>query len=74
MRIQILTTFLDGRDRFEVGDIRTVSDADGARFLAAGWARLADGTDAPSAPPAVQAASVDLTIHSSTIGLGDNHG
>jgi hypothetical protein len=43
MKIEILTTFLDGRDRFEAGDIRTVSDADGARFVAAGWAKDMSG-------------------------------
>ncbi len=38
LRIECLTTFLDGRDRFIEGDIRTVSDEDGARFVGHGWA------------------------------------
>lgn len=47
MKIEITTTFLDGRDRFEVGDIRTVSDEDGERFVAAGWAVPIDGEVSP---------------------------
>lgn len=38
MRITPLQTFLDGRDRYEKGDSRTVSDADGKRFIKNGWA------------------------------------
>lgn len=38
MRIQCLTTFLDGPDRFERGDLRTVADERGAFFVAQGWA------------------------------------
>lgn len=38
MKIQCTTTFLDGTDRFENGDVRTVEDERGARFVAAGWA------------------------------------
>lgn len=39
MKIICTTTFLDGRDRFEAGEVRVVDDAAGARFIAAGWAR-----------------------------------
>lgn len=67
MKIEIMTTFLDGRDRFESGDVRTVSDEDGERFVAAGWAAPIDTTTglpttaptigAPAAnPPAPQSA------------------
>lgn len=44
MKINALTTFLDGRDRYEKDDERTVSDEDGARFVAAGWAEDLSGT------------------------------
>ena len=52
MKIEALTTFLDGRDRYEKGDIRTVPDADGARFCAAGWAKDISGAVATGAPAA----------------------
>ncbi len=39
MRIKVLTTFLDGRDKFHADDVRTVEDEEAAqRFIAAGWA------------------------------------
>ena len=38
MRIHCTTKFLDGRVQFEQDDICTVSDEDGARFIANGWA------------------------------------
>lgn len=71
MKIEVLTPFLDGTDRFEAGDIRTVSDERGTLFVAQGWAkdvegRIANGTAAP--------ASTDLDIQNSTLNLGDNHG
>lgn len=71
MKIEALTTFLDGRERFEKGDIRTVPDADGARFVAAGWAKDLSGGVATGEPATGSAA---LDIQSSVIGLGDNHG
>jgi hypothetical protein len=68
MRIEALTTFLDGRERFEKGDIRTVQDSDGTRFVTAGWAKdLGGGVatgDAQSDP-------VALDIHNSVIGVKD---
>lgn len=39
MKIEALTPFLDGTDRFEAGDIRTVSDERGYKFIAHGWAK-----------------------------------
>lgn len=71
MRIKALTTFLDGRNRFEKDDLRTVSDEDGARYVANGWAedeagRVATGEAATG--------ETDLAIDKSVIGLGDNHG
>jgi hypothetical protein len=50
MRIECLTTFLDGRERFEAGDIFTIDDAHGAYFVKNGWAKEAGAPDpAPAA-------------------------
>ena len=43
MKILVLTDFKDGRDQFVKDDIRTVSDEDGARFVANGWANDTEG-------------------------------
>lgn len=48
MKIVCTTTFLDGRDRFEAGEVRVVDDSAGARFVANGWARE-PGADAVTA-------------------------
>lgn len=70
MKINCLTTFKDGRDTFEAGDVRTVDDARGAYFVAHGWAAPVGGdAAAPAAQP-----ETDLNINSSTIGQGTNHG
>jgi len=66
MKIQALTTFLDGRDRFEAGDIRTVPDADGARFCANGWAADVTGQTATGT---AAAGTADLNIHTSKLGV-----
>ena len=63
MKIQILNTFLDGRDRFEKDDIRTVPDDDGARFVAAGWAKDMAGQIATGEPVTGEAS---LDIHNAT--------
>lgn len=70
MKITCLTTFLDGRDRFEKDDVRTVDDERGAYFVSNGWAAEvgAEGVAAPAAGP------VSLDIHDSSIGLEDSHG
>ncbi len=71
MKIEVLTPFLDGTDRFEAGDIRTVSDERGTLFVALGWAKDVEGRIASStAAPG----STDLTIHNAKMGTGDNHG
>jgi hypothetical protein len=66
MKITCTTTFLDGRRRFENGDVVTVDDADAARFIEAGWAEAhGDQSGALStgaAPPA------ELSIHNSVLG------
>jgi len=71
MKILVLTDFKDGRDQFVKDDIRTVSDEDGARFVANGWANDTEGRVATGT---AEAGSTDLDIQNSTIGLGDNHG
>lgn len=69
MRIECKTTFLDGIDRFEAGDIRTVDDARAHRFIAHGWA-------AEFGQPAwpMSDAAAELQIQNSAIGLGDSNG
>lgn len=71
MKIEVLIPFLDGTDRFEAGDIRTVHDERGTLFVAQGWAKdvegsIANGTAAPT--------STDLDIQNSILNSGDNHG
>lgn len=71
MKIEALTPFLDGTDRFEAGDIRTVSDERGYKFIAHGWAKDVSGqVTSDAASPE----SVDLNIQNSVLGIGDNHG
>lgn len=69
MKIEVTTTFLEGRDRFEAGDIRTVPDEDGARFVASGWAAPLGGEPGPAA-----VGEVSLDIHKGVIGTGDSNG
>ena len=66
MKIEVLTTFLDGRDRYETGDVRTVPDEAGARFVAAGWAKDAAGQVSTGTPAS---GSASLDIHDSTLGV-----
>lgn len=71
MKIQCLTTFLDDRDRFESGDIRSVDDDRGAYFVANGWAADLSGqvaTGEPSADPAT------LDVQSGNLTSGDSNG
>ncbi len=63
MKIKVLMDFLDGRDLYVKGDIRTVPEAEGAYFVKNGWAEDTEG----------KVATVDLDIHSSVIGTGDNN-
>ncbi len=71
MKIECLSTFLDGAQRFEAGDIRTVPDALAHKFVALGWAKEAGKPAA--AEPAV--GEVSLDIHNAASGLKDtNHG
>lgn len=70
MRIHCTTTFLDGRDRFEAGDTRTVADDDAARFIAAGWATAEGAAASPAAPADPATLSIDNATHAQ----GANHG
>lgn len=71
MKIECLTTFLDGKDRYESWDVRTVDDDKGAQFVANGWA--ADVAGRVATGDAVTAGA-DLAINNSVIGLGDSNG
>lgn len=44
MEIKVLKTFLDGRNPFEVGEVRKVDDVDGEYFCSCGWAEDVAGT------------------------------
>lgn len=69
MRIECKATFLDGADRFEAGDIRTVDDARAQRFLAHGWA---SEVGQPAAPQSTE--PVNLDIENARMGHGAKHG
>lgn len=64
MRIHCTTTFLDGTQRFVKDDIRTVDDADGERFIRAGWA-VREGA---AAAPAAAADPVTLQVQNASQG------
>lgn len=72
MKIKATTLFLDGADRFEAGDERTVPDERGAYFVANGWAEDVAGRVATGEAEA--AATTDLNINNSGLGLGDSNG
>ena len=59
MRIECTTTFLDGRERFEKGDIFTVPDAVAGYFIKNGWAKEVGALD----PREVPAEPVTLDVH-----------
>lgn len=69
MKIICDTTFLDGADRFETGDTRTVADTRGVYFIANGWAHEAGGE-----PVAVASAEVTLNVQNATIGQEVSNG
>lgn len=71
MKIECMTTFKDGRDTLELGDIRTVDDELGARFVRNGWATDTSGT--VTADSGAQAIT-DLAINNGHIGMGDSNG
>ena len=63
MKIICDTTFLDGPDRFEAGDVRTVDDGRGAYFVKNGWAH-----EAGSEPAAIASGAVTLDVQNGTLG------
>lgn len=69
MRITCTTTFLHGRDRYEQGDTRTVSDEDGAYFISNGWAAEGGSDPVPAA-----AGDVTLAIHDAAHDQEAKHG
>jgi len=71
MRIKCLDTFLDGKNRFEKGDFRTVPDEDATRFIKNGWAAVAGAVEEPPEPAAE---NVTLDIESSRIGQVKRNG
>lgn len=72
MKIECTTTFLDGADRFEAGDIRTVDDERGARLVANGWAADLAGRVATGA--VADGAVTDLAIQNVTVAQEASHG
>ncbi len=70
MRIHVLSTFLDGRDRFEEGDIRTVDNDRATVFIGQGWARADNGEVATVEPTG----ETTLDIQKSFLTTGDSNG
>ena len=70
MRLEALTTFIDGTDRFEMGDIRTVDDERGTRLVSNGWAKDLGGDVATGNA----GSNADLTINSANHSSGDSNG
>lgn len=68
MKIVILTTFLEGTTKYTKGDSVTVSEEDGIKFCALGWAHKADSTATQVESPA----NVTLNIQDSFLGISDN--
>lgn len=66
MRIKCSVTFLEGTRRFEAGDVVTVPDDDGARFIRNGWAEIEGAPSAAVQPDNVP--SVNLNVQSATLG------
>ena len=69
MRIECKTTFRDGPETFEAGDIRTVSDERAYGFIALGWAAKVGEAAVP-----MSSGTVTLDVHNSTLGMGDSNG
>jgi hypothetical protein len=65
MRIKCLTTFLDGAERYEADDIRSVPDDRGAYFVANGWAEDLSGDTTTG--------DTTLAVDSTTVTTGDSN-
>lgn len=85
MRVKFIQDVKDRKDdvpvSFVKGDILTVSDRDGGRYMGHGWALEAVpdsdefgllGGSAPSGDAGTS--SVDLDVHNATLGSSDNLG
>ena len=70
MRIACTTTFLHGRDRFEAGDVRSVSGDDARLFIGNGWAAEVGIGVAEPAP----AGDTTLTINNARHAQEARHG
>lgn len=70
MRIECTDTFLDGRERFERGDIFTIDDAQAKRFIANKWAKEVGAVD----PAPIDIGTMNLDIQNASMGQKDNHG
>jgi hypothetical protein len=71
MKIECSTTFLDGAERFEAGDIRTVDDERGAYFVGNGWAKDVTGAVATGAETSGE---ITLEVQGAVMGQEANHG
>lgn len=71
MRIKVLNTFLNGRDRFTKDEVRDVSEETGLNAVANGWAEDMSGRVATGKP---KQASSDLVVDKINIGVGDSNG
>lgn len=69
MQIKCTTTFLDGVDRYEAGDTRTVPEDKGAYFVANGWA-----APVGEEPRASFEGATSLDVHNATHNAGDSNG
>lgn len=69
MKITCTTTFLDGPERFEAGDVRQVDDERGARFVAAGWA-TAEGAETAATAAGDVALDVQNVTHKTEVTYG----
>lgn len=71
MKIECLTTFIDGKDRYESGDVRTVEDEKGAQFVANGWANDIAGRVATGGASTTE---TNLDIQNAVMGQEVRHG
>lgn len=71
MKIEVLCTFLHEQARFEVGDMRTVSDELGSYFINNGWAR---DIAAPTEVAVGATEDVTLVVDSTILTAGDSNG
>ena len=71
MRIKVLNTFMEGRDRFTKDEVREVSEETGLSAVANGWAEDVAGRVATGKP---KQASAYLVVDKINIGVGDSNG